>query len=87
MKNFLLKLKLLEIKLKTSGTLWYVVYCIIGITVAFIIWGLIFKLGATIFLTPLLNIKYLGDITLLKLLLIIFGFFFVVVLFNNKNSN
>ena len=87
MKNFLLKLKLLEIKLKTSGTLGYVVYCIIGITVAFIIWGLIFKLGATIFLTPLLNIKYLGDITLLKLLLIIFGFFFVVVLFNNKNSN
>ena len=87
MKNFLLKLKLLEIKLKTSGTLGYVVYCIIGITVMFIIWGLIFKLGATIFLTPFLNIKYLGDITLLKLLLIIFGFFFVVVLFNNKNSN
>ena len=87
MKNFLLKLKLLEIKLKTSGTLGYVVYCIIGITVMFIIWGLIFKLGATIFLTPLLNIKYLGDITLLKLLLIIFGFFFVVALFNNKNSN
>ena len=87
MKNFLLKLKLLEIKLKTSGTLGYVVYCIIGITVMFIIWGLIFKLGATIFLTPFLNIKYLGDITLLKLLLIIFGFFFVVALFNNKNSN
>ncbi|WP_415321132.1 hypothetical protein ABXT63_01255 [Candidatus Pelagibacter sp. Uisw_092] len=87
MKNFLLKLKLLEIKLKTSGTLGYVVYCIIGITVMFIIWGLIFKLGAIIFLTPFLNIKYLGDITLLKLLLIIFGFFFVVALFNNKNSN
>ena len=87
MKNFLLKLKLLEIKLKTSGTLGYVVYCIIGITVMFITWGLIFKLGATIFLTPFLNIKYLGDITLLKLLLIIFGFFFVVALFNNKNSN
>jgi hypothetical protein len=87
MKNFLLKLKLLEIKLKTSGKLGYVVYCIIGITVMFIIWGLIFKLGATIFLTPFLNIKYLGDITLLKLLLIIFGFFFVVALFNNKNSN
>ena len=87
MKNFLLKLKLLEIKLKTSGTLGYVLYYIIGITVMFIIWGLIFKLGATIFLTPFLNIKYLGDITLLKLLLIIFGFFFVVALFNNKNSN
>ena len=87
MKNLLLKLKLLEIKLKTSGTLGYVVYCIIGITVMFIIWGLIFKLGATIFLTPFLNIKYLGDITLLKLLLIIFGFLFVVALFNNKNSN
>ena len=87
MKNFLLKLKLLEIKLKTSGTLGYVLYYIIGITVMFITWGLIFKLGATIFLTPFLNIKYLGDITLLKLLLIIFGFFFVVALFNNKNSN
>ena len=85
MNNLLAKLKLLEIKLKTSGTLGYFVYCIIGITVMFIVWGAIFKLGATLFLTPFYNIKYLGDITLLKLLLIIFGFFILLsIIYSSK---
>ena len=38
MKKILLKLKLLEIKLKTSGSLGYLTYCIIGLAVMFVIW-------------------------------------------------
>ena len=86
MKNLFLKLKLLEIRLKNSGKLGYLIYCIIGIIVMLIIWGTIFGLLGYIFLTPLINIKYLGDITLLKLIAILFAFFFLKFILSDKNS-
>ena len=86
MKNLLLKLKLLEIRLKNSGRLGYLIYCVIGIIVMLIIWGTIFGLLGYIFLTPLFNIKYLGDVTFLKLLAILFAFFFLKFILSNKSS-
>ena len=72
-------LKLLEIRLKTSGTLGYIIYCILGITVMVIIWGLIFSTLSYIFLTPLFSLKYLGEINLLKIiasLIVVIGLIF-----------
>lgn len=54
MNNIITKLKILEIKLKTSGPIGYIIYCMIGITVMFIVWGVILMLGYTIFLTLLI---------------------------------
>ena len=83
MKKILLKLKLLEIKLKTSGSLGYLTYCIIGLAVMFVIWMPIFKfIGWLIlpFTTPILDIKdfeslsIFGIIGYTFLLLLIFPF-------------
>jgi len=81
LKTLNAKLKLLEIKLKTSGTLGYIIYCTIGITVMLIVWGFIFKSLGYIFMTPLFSLRYLGEIHLLKIIIIIIVAFGIISLF------
>ena len=71
MKNFLTILKLLEIKLKTAGTIGYLIYLIIGLTVMFAIWTPIFQfIGWLIspFTTPILDIKNFGSLSIFGLI-------------------
>ena len=86
LKTLNAKLKLLEIKLKTSGTLGYIIYCTIGITVMLIVWSFIFKSLGYIFMTPLFSLKYLGEIHLLKIIIIIIVAFGLISLFIGKKK-
>ena len=79
-------LKLLEIRLKTSGTFGYIIYCILGITVMVIVWGLIFKTLDYIFLTSLFSLKYLGEINLLKIIILLIVVFGVILFFTGKKK-
>ena len=79
MKQILLKLKLLEIILKTSGSLGYLTYCIIGLAVMFVIWMPIFKfIGWLIlpFTTPILDIKDFGSLSIFGII----GYTFLLIL-------
>ena len=79
MKQILLKLKLLEIILKTSGSLGYLTYCIIGLAVMFVIWMPIFKfIGWLIlpFTTPILDIKDFGSLSIFGII----GYTFLLLL-------
>ena len=77
-------LKLLEIRLKTSGTLGYIIYCVLGITVMVIVWGLILGTLGYIFLTPLFSLKYLGEINLLKIIIMIIVVFGLILFYTGK---
>ena len=81
MKNLLLKLKILELKLKYHP-IGYFIYVIIGIAVMIAIWGPIFMFVGwllTPFTTPILDIKDFGSLSIFGiigysfLILIIFG--------------
>jgi len=86
-KKLLIYLKLLEMKLKYSGPIGYIIYCVIGLSVMIIFWGSLVKLFGLVFLTPFTNIKFLGEIHLLKILLILFGFGVVYFsIFGSKNN-
>lgn len=74
-------------KLKYSGPIGYIIYCVIGLSVMIIFWGSLIKLFSLVFLTPFTNIKYLGEIHLLKILLLLFGVVAVYVsIFGSKNN-
>ena len=79
MKNLLLKLKILEIKLKTSGPIGYFIYCIIGIAVMIAVWGPIFMFVGwllTPFTTPILDIKDFGSLSIFGII----GYSFLILL-------
>ena len=79
MKNLLLKLKILEIKLKTSGPIGYFIYCIIGIAVMIAVWGPIFTFVGWIltpFTTPILDIKDFGSLSIFGII----GYTFLIII-------
>ena len=79
MKNLLLKLKILEIKLKTSGPIGYFIYCIIGIAVMIAVWGPIFTFIGWIltpFTTPILDIKDFGSLSIFGII----GYTFLIII-------
>ena len=79
MKNLLLKLKILEIKLKTSGPIGYFIYCIIGIAVMIAVWGPIFTFVGwmlTPFTTPILGIKSFGSLSIFGII----GYTFLIII-------
>ncbi|MDC1178703.1 hypothetical protein OAT43_00750 [Candidatus Pelagibacter ubique] len=87
MKKLLIYLKLLEMKLKYSGPIGYIIYCVIGLSVMIIFWGSLVKLFSFVFLTSFTNIKYLGEIYLLKILFILFGVGALYLsIFGSKNN-
>tara|TARA_Y100000294_G_scaffold89696_1_gene83636 strand:+ start:786 stop:1292 length:507 start_codon:yes stop_codon:yes gene_type:complete len=79
MKNLLLKLKILEIKLKTSGPIGYFIYCVIGIAVMIAVWGPIFTFVGWIltpFTTPILDIKDFGSLSIFGII----GYTFLIII-------
>ena len=87
MKNLLLKLKILELKLKYHP-IGYFIYCIIGIAVMIAVWGPIFTFVGwllTPFTTPILDIKDFGSLSIFGiigysfLILIIFGILITII--------
>jgi hypothetical protein len=58
-------------------------FIITGLTIG-LIWIFFTSVLSFLFLTPFFTIKYLGDIHLLKILLIIFGFAIVIGIFQDS---